>query len=112
MSIESIEVRTHELMSMQKIELARALAEREDASIVYTKPVFAHSVSHAMEQGADPEIIDVPAASAEPELLELIPEQPPIDNDHVAGGAEQFPSDVIEGADAAPADEPAKDTAQ
>lgn len=39
-------------------------------------------------------------------------QQPPIDNDHVAPGAEQFASDVIEGADAAPADQPAQDAQQ
>ena len=37
------------------------------------------------------------------DAVQVVEEQPPIDNDHVEPGAEQFAPDVIEGADAAPA---------
>lgn len=103
MSAESIEARTHELMSMQKVELARALATLEvEAYATHdaVKAVFAHSEpAPVMEQGTDPEIIDVAPASLVPEVLD--PEEAA---KNTGGTPEQFASDVIEGADAAPAE--------
>src|SRR3982750_2303950 len=115
MSIASIEARAAALMCMHKEELTRALAHFEflaghlcDEVEDKVKQLLGFDEpAPAIEQGTDPEIIDVPAASTEPETLDehgqWAAPQPPIDNDHVELGAEQFASDVIEGADASPA---------
>lgn len=98
MSAESIEARAAELMSMQKIELARRVAQYEDAGAGYTH----YEQPPAIEQGSDPEITDVASASTESEMLDL---------DTLEPIPPAQPTAAVEGADAAPADEP-KDAAQ
>jgi hypothetical protein len=104
MTIVSIEARAAEFLSMHKHDLARVLAKAE-AEL----KLAGHNVEALFEDAQPAEMVEVsPAAPVEKldlETLEPIPQPPPIDNDHVAEGAEPFAPDVIEGADAAPAED-------
>lgn len=90
-----IESRTTEFMGMHKGDLARLLAHAEYALGHPVEELLGAGAEPAMEQGTDPEIADVPAASTEPEPLEPASET----------------AASVEGADAAPAGE-AKETPQ
>jgi hypothetical protein len=105
MSLASIEARAAELMAMHKDQLTRAIAHFEhitghlwDEAEGEVKRLLglgdepAQEPAPAMGQGTDPIVIEVPAASTEPELLEPAgaPVPPPIDDAHVAVGSTRF----------------------
>ena len=104
-----IQARTSVLMSQHKEQLARSVAifellsghsaEEAESALAGLEVV---EEEHAMEQGTDPEITDVPPASTEPEVLEPLPAQLPeamnVEASSPLGGL------TIEGSDAAAAD--------
>lgn len=122
MTNDSIEARIIELMGQHKEQLARGVATFEHVTGRTIDDAITHADAGSTEEcqpqmhQAETQLGNIAQEATDEEeaaknsggtpeqspAVDTIPPQPPIDNEHVAPGAEQFSPDVIEGAAAAP----------